>query len=396
MGPTRTSQGRGRALRCESRPTSVAIALMVGPPTDKAGSRNDTCDRRIDPKSACGNARDCAEATKGGRTEAIRVAFMRRQLVDWERSEAIATQYPRDRILQLSPRSKTILEIQSSRDLAVLERIYANSVLVGDDGPDGWRIKFRLEFMMNTDAKRFPPRPWWEERGYRPDEYSRWIKGNWKPIEELWSELRIIPVSEGDWERAQPPYNRLPLPRADIPAGIILSRTLTHFIRETDFATDEFKDKKGNIIQGAAIALPLYEGRMIGQFDFSQKSWVSGKGRSAVWQEIPFDFKTIEPQFLMAKSILSRSLLDRYLEAVEARDGAEARDSEQERLSDKAEFARWFLPQHFRNVFMDVTSATNTRGMIAATIGAARAETRRRCFARPEVTRVRHCDLTPS
>ena len=34
--------------------------------------------------------------------------------------------------------------------------------------------------------------------------------------------------------------------------------------------------------------LPLYEGRMIGQFDFSQKGWVSGKGRTAVWREIPW------------------------------------------------------------------------------------------------------------
>ena len=37
------------------------------------------------------------------------------------------------------------------------------------------------------------------------------------------------------------------------------------------------------------VALPLYEGRMIGQFDFSQKGYVSGRGRSAVWREIPFD-----------------------------------------------------------------------------------------------------------
>ena len=50
------------------------------------------------------------------------------------------------------------------------------------------------------------------------------------------------------------------------------------------------------------VSLPLYEGRMIGQFDFSKKGWVSGKGRSAVWREIPFDNKTIEPQFLMASS----------------------------------------------------------------------------------------------
>src|SRR5690606_25139647 len=46
----------------------------------------------------------------------------------------------------------------------------------------------------------------------------------------------------------------------------------------------------------------LYEGRMIGQFDFSEKGWVSGKGRSAVWRNIPFDEKVIEPQYLMGVS----------------------------------------------------------------------------------------------
>ena len=49
------------------------------------------------------------------------------------------------------------------------------------------------------------------------------------------------------------------------------------------------------------IALPVYEGRMIGQYDFSNNGWVSGKGRSAVWRDIPFDNKQIEPQFLMGK-----------------------------------------------------------------------------------------------
>src|SRR5438477_4185308 len=48
------------------------------------------------------------------------------------------------------------------------------------------------------------------------------------------------------------------------------------------------------------VALPLYEGRMIGQFDFSKNGWISGKGRSAVWQDIPFDNKTIDPQYLMS------------------------------------------------------------------------------------------------
>src|SRR4029079_14056579 len=50
------------------------------------------------------------------------------------------------------------------------------------------------------------------------------------------------------------------------------------------------------------VALPLYEGRMIGQFDFSKKGWVSGKGRTAKWREIPADQKQIEPQYLIEQS----------------------------------------------------------------------------------------------
>ena len=50
------------------------------------------------------------------------------------------------------------------------------------------------------------------------------------------------------------------------------------------------------------IALPLYEGRMIGQFDVSQKGWVSGKGRTAVWQPFAFDRKVLAPQYLMSET----------------------------------------------------------------------------------------------
>ena len=263
---------------------------------------------------------------KGGTTEAIRTAFMRRNLDDWERAENFATPYRRSQVEQFSPRSRAILEIQSLRDLEILAKIYAHSVLLGDDGPEGWGVKYRLEFMMNTDAHLFPPRPQWEAKGYRPDEYSRWLLGDWHPIEELWTEMNIDPsrpqpteveledwlfdttagperrpagacfvhghlltpgdVARTDWRNrcAQPPYDRLPIPRADIPAGVILSRGGDCWIRE-----DEIED----------TALPLYEGRMIGQFDFSQKGWVSGKGRGASWREIPWESKQIEPQFLM-------------------------------------------------------------------------------------------------
>ena len=265
---------------------------------------------------------------KGGATEAIRTVFMRRDLTDWERAERIAVPYSREQVRRFSPKSRAILEVESQRDLELLEKIYGNSVLLGDEGPDGWGIRYKLEFMMNTDAHLFPPRPRWEEKGYRPDEYSRWLLGAWRPIEELWAELGIDPddpepaaieleddlydpdasrerreaerrfvhghlLAPGDidataWELrcARPPYDRLPVPRTAIPEGVILSREADAWIEET-----QIQD----------VALPLYEGRMIGQFDFSQKGWVSGKGRSAVWRDIPWEHKQIEPQYLMAE-----------------------------------------------------------------------------------------------
>ena len=62
---------------------------------------------------------------KGGTTEAIQTSFMRRRLDDWERAEDLATPYRRSQVEQFSPRSRAILEIQSRRDLEILEKIYS-------------------------------------------------------------------------------------------------------------------------------------------------------------------------------------------------------------------------------------------------------------------------------
>lgn len=206
---------------------------------------------------------------KGGSTNAIKTAFMHRDLKDWEEGERHAIPYKREQIERFSPKTRAILEIRSNRDLEVLETIYANSILLGDYSEDGWKIRYTTEFHMTNDSELFPPRPKWETEGYKPDLYGRWIDA------------------------------------------------------------------------GGDIALPLYEGRMIGQFDFSEKGWVSGKGRRAVWREIAWDTKTVEPQYCMS-----------------ATDYASATDKEGK-------------PKVIRGLklgFMDVSSATNARTMIASLV----------------------------
>jgi hypothetical protein len=259
---------------------------------------------------------------KGGKTEVLHTAFMRRNLADWEHAEDFVTEYPRDRIIQFSPNSLAILEIQSERDLEVLTTIYSNCVLLGDNTEDGWGLKYHIEFMMNTDAKLFPPRPKWEEWGYRPDEYSRWIKGPWKPLDQLWAELGVKPLPDGELRCAQPPYHKLPISRADIPEGIILSRNATHYVYENEIPIVVFTEANGRPlamkigddrkkkeieIRGPALALPFYEGRMVGQFDFSEKGWIAGKGRTAEWREIGWENKIIEPQYLMGSTTIVNS-----------------------------------------------------------------------------------------
>ena len=269
---------------------------------------------------------------KGGATAAIRTVFMRRNPDDWERAEELSIPYTLAQIKQFSPKSRALLEIQSQRDLQILEKIYANAVLLGDDGPDGWGIRYATEFHMTGDSKLFPPRPRWEAKGYRPDEYSRWLLGDWRPIEELWEEMGVDPVDPSrlepveielderlfhttvgpelrdaaaepahghfleprdvartDWRVrcAQPPYDRLPIPRAWIPRGIALSREADAWVREEDI-----KD----------VALPFMQGAMLNQFDFCQKRWVSGTGLQARWEAVGWNPKAIDPQFLMSTS----------------------------------------------------------------------------------------------
>lgn len=231
---------------------------------------------------------------KGGKTESFKAAFMIRDLVAWEDAEQHVLDYPADRVQQFSPKSLAILEIRSEQDLAILEKMYSNGVLLGDDGPDGWGIKYACEFHMTNDSKLFPPRPKWEEKGYVPDEYGHWLKGNWRP------------VIDG--------------------AGLPEEEKIVHDrSRDLVIKLDEIED----------VALPLYEGRMIGQFDFSQKGWVSGKGRSAVWRDIDFPEKVIEPQYLMGLSTLAQKYPD-------------------------------LAP--YKVAMMDVTSSTNTRTMIASAL----------------------------
>jgi hypothetical protein len=251
---------------------------------------------------------------KGGVTSRIRTCFTRQRLTDWENAERFAADYTHAQVLRFSPNSRALLEIRSQQDMEVLTKIYANGVLVGDQGERG--MKYATEFHMTNDSKLFPSRSKWEEWGYRPDEYSRWINGPWKPIEVLYSELCAKPLAEGEYRSAQPPYDRLAVSRSDIAPGIILSRDASHFIHESDIPSIDFTDASGKAFKvkvgnengeledaeltGPAVALPLFQGPLIYGLSNNAAGYLSGGNSAATWQRNVDPSKPVDPQYLVA------------------------------------------------------------------------------------------------
>ncbi|GCF08765.1 hypothetical protein KDI_23290 [Dictyobacter arantiisoli] len=163
---------------------------------------------------------------KGGSTEQLQVAFQQVDLQVFDDYEQNLLRLSRQHIERFSPTSLSLIEAQSPHDIALLEKLATDTVLLGAQSLDSWQIRYAREFDMTTDSHLFAPLPDWH--GYQSDLYGRWRHG------------------------------------------------------DKDFA------------------LPVYEGRMIGAFDPSAKGWLSGKGRSAVWNVIPWTAKQFAPQYLMS------------------------------------------------------------------------------------------------
>ncbi len=203
---------------------------------------------------------------KGGKTESVKSSFMNRKLESWSQPQYLKV--TPSQLQKFSPQSLAFLEVQSQKDMDILEKIYANSILLGDSGPKGWGVKYAREFDMTNDSHLFPPIQTWEAKGYRGDEYGHWLLGDWKPY------TGPLPSSG--------PVSPLTRPE----------KTILSADRQWVIAWEDVKD----------VALPLYQGVMIHQFDHAFKGYVSGAGNRAVWEEIPWDKKVPRPQFLMSQS----------------------------------------------------------------------------------------------
>lgn len=113
---------------------------------------------------------------------------------------------------------------------------------------------------------------------------------------------------------------------------LTLDRKVGHFVHLQHARRQGFRPlADGTWSDGSRIFVPLIEGRMVASWDFFQKSWVSGRGRSAVWRENDgASLSNCQPQFLAPQPVTNECRL----------------------------------------AICDVTSATNTRTMLASWVPA--------------------------
>jgi len=110
--------------------------------------------------------------TKGGRTNAVNVAFGRVDVADWTRDDPPHTRYGRDELRELSPRSGAFVEVDARRDLDVLRRMHGHArPLLGEDGVFTWR---QGDFNMTADRAMFVRREDAEANGHGRSDDAVW------------------------------------------------------------------------------------------------------------------------------------------------------------------------------------------------------------------------------
>lgn len=104
------------------------------------------------------------------------------------------------------------------------------------------------------------------------------------------------------------------------------------YCREVDMGTDR------DLLTEDTTGLPVYEGRMVAQFDHRAKAYIAGRGRAAEWVELEFERreKAIRPQWYLPSDKVPKKLSERI--------------------------------HQYRLGFCDVASPTNERTLVAALI----------------------------
>ncbi|MEE4355703.1 MAG: N-6 DNA methylase [Desulfococcaceae bacterium] len=241
-----------------------------------------------------------------------------------------------DYIKSVSPSSLALIDNRSDAEARFIQKIHENHPLLGD-AAGGWDAIYRRELDMSNDSWRFKTGEWMKERGFtqvlpRKQEDGTWTQEKSGPVTAVLPE----PLPDGGeyWVSADADWYRQRGYMED--QTEISGKKLTFFIapEDADLAKSKKFDPKKDYrrIFPSEIYTALYEGRMVHLFDHSQKRWLHGEGRKAIWEDIPVTEKILQPRVFLCKTETGKETKPRI-------------------------------------GFCDITGATNERSILAAVIG---------------------------
>jgi N-6 DNA Methylase len=196
-------------------------------------------------------------------------------------------QLPANIIKTLAPQTLSLMEFKGQNEIDLVLKMYALFPLMGQSLEGNWNVSFvNGELHMTGDSHLFrgekrlkqfnaveqagriwktPPESWYKERS------DRYIQGARTVING-----KAYFASEADTKK-------------------------TKYIQEGYLLKEEINNRQALPIIPDTIYVPLYEGRMVHQFDHAAKAYESGSGRSAEWNSLSFDQKEVIPHYFVAQ-----------------------------------------------------------------------------------------------
>jgi hypothetical protein len=231
----------------------------------------------------------------------FKAGFMLRdtRALDGRLPERIVRLNRRD-IAAMSPGTLALLDLTSDADAKLLGRLHSDFRGLGDPESD-WRLKYRAELHMTSDAWRFKARDWMQQRGFRQVLREKQPDGSWLQIVRFGSQTatynQSLPPGGERWLAADLDWYVTRGYRTVLrDVGGVQIEGVLH---PDDALISSRKNKRdevvGFIVPGG-VYVPLYEGRMVHNFDHAAKHYVRGEGRRAEWAEQHEPERTLNPR----------------------------------------------------------------------------------------------------
>ncbi len=202
-----------------------------------------------------------------------------------------------DFIRLTNPAYLSLIELRDDKERRLVERIYQQvpSLARRLEGEGTWNADFHTELALTHEAWRLLRLEWLLEHGCTPTGSafvappSDWFR---QRSEVFVPGARWI-VPDGTKYRIQsyPPEQSQSKHRRNRANALVCIQGFVLRSRSGD-------ENEMPVVPGAKY-VPLYEGRMVHQFDHAAKAYVAGEGRGAKWRDLAFSEKALVPHFFV-------------------------------------------------------------------------------------------------